>query len=65
VGQFGFGGRAILPAAGFSAGSGRLKGGCAKIGRPPKSKLAHYWKVVWKMRRNRVLEPQAKHGFPL
>jgi hypothetical protein len=27
VGQFGFVGLAILPAAGFSAGSGRLKGG--------------------------------------
>jgi len=50
VGQFGFGGRAILPRGPLrgrlSAGSGRLKGGCGQDWPPSKSKLTqchHLW----------------------
>jgi len=35
VGHFGFGGRAILPAAGFQPALAALKAAAAKIGRPP------------------------------
>jgi len=37
-------GRAILPAAGFSAGSSRLKGGCGQDWPPHKSKLTLTWR---------------------
>ena len=42
VGRFAFGGRAILPAAGFQQGRAALKGGCGQDWPPSKTKRIHY-----------------------